>query len=147
MSRVKHKVPCKPNLIPILDAIFIFIFFLLMSAQFIDIFQFGTEAPIIASSQQAPKEPLNLTLSIGAKKIKLMTGMNNTVVANYTLENIKEISAKLTELKLKHPDEKTIILKPETNIDYQKIVLVVDAISGDADKKAAFPQVIFETQE
>ena len=47
--RARHvmKKPEKPNLIPIMDAVFIFIFFLLMSAQFIDLFEIGSSVPMV----------------------------------------------------------------------------------------------------
>ena len=43
------------NLIPILDAIFILIFFLLMSAQFVKIYEIGSDVPIV-SDQEPPKD-------------------------------------------------------------------------------------------
>ena len=60
-KRKKKKVE-RLNLIPILDAVFIFIFFLLMSAQFLEIYQVGSDLPI-ATDAPPPKDkdPLNLT--------------------------------------------------------------------------------------
>ena len=67
--RRRMKKPPKLNLIPILDAIFIFIFFLLMSAQFIDIYEIGSDAPITStSSPENKKPPLNLTLELNGEK-------------------------------------------------------------------------------
>jgi hypothetical protein len=42
--KVGHKIkkPEKLNLVPILDSVFIFIFFLLMSAQFVDVYEIGS---------------------------------------------------------------------------------------------------------
>ena len=57
----------KLNLVPIMDAVFIFIFFLLFSAQFIKLFEIETEAPIVnevPSNKPLEKEPLNLKLKV-----------------------------------------------------------------------------------
>ena len=75
-----NKMP-KLNLIPILDAIFIFIFFLLMSAQFLDIYEIGSDAPITTTlTQPKPdKEPLNLTLEISNQDVVVKTGVDGNV--------------------------------------------------------------------
>ena len=50
-SRRKRKEPVKRlNLIPILDAVFIFIFFLLMSANFIKIYEVQSDVPIVSTT-------------------------------------------------------------------------------------------------
>ena len=74
--RTKKKVP-KLNLIPILDAVFIFIFFLLMSAQFVEIYEIGSDAPTVKNVTKNNKEdPLNLTVDVFKnknKKIKMFS--------------------------------------------------------------------------
>ena len=93
MSKRKIAKPPKLNLIPILDAIFIFIFFLLMSAQFIDIYEIGSDAPISASSDKHPeKDPLNLTLVLKNDSIVVKTGLNGDVkkkIASYFILNLR----------------------------------------------------------
>ena len=61
----KDRIPCRPNIIPILDAVFIFIFFLLMSAQFIKYFTIHSDTPsvkMINSSEKESKDSLKLGL-------------------------------------------------------------------------------------
>ena len=52
-SKLNRKT--KPNLIPIMDAVFIFIFFLLMSAQFIDIYEINSDAPAVVTIDKKMK--------------------------------------------------------------------------------------------
>jgi biopolymer transport protein ExbD len=161
MRRKKKKTP-RLNLIPILDAIFIFIFFLLMSAQFIDIYQIGSDAPISASSDEHPKkEPLNLTLELTGKKIVVKTGMDANVFKSYTVNNLKQLNEGLIELKKMHPEENSAIIKPSSNFKYDKIIAVIDhtreirkkdtylTITDKSNQKkpskVLFDKIIFET--
>ena len=48
-NKKKKDKKVKPNLIPILDAVFIFIFFLLISAQFIDVYEINSDAPAVVT--------------------------------------------------------------------------------------------------
>ena len=160
----------KLNLTPILDAIFIFIFFLLMSAQFIDIHQIGSDAPAIAtiSEEKQDKEPpLNLTLDIKNDEILVTTGLENKLYRRIKLQEkdgklvLTELIKALVQLKTKHIEEKSIIIKPNQEFKYQKLVEIMDAVkkleknqgvvSGKTKKGAKmqtdtlFDQIIFET--
>lgn len=162
--RRKLKKPPKLNLIPILDAIFIFIFFLLMSAQFIDIYEIGSDAPITSTtSPEMKKEPLNLTLVLSGNSITVKTGMNENVYKTYKFSELDKMNNDLIELKKKHPKEESAILKPTHNFKYEKIVKVIDktreiakpnvyitAIDNKNRKyptKKLFEKIIFETQD
>lgn len=164
MQRRKIKKMPKLNLIPILDAIFIFIFFLLMSAQFIDIYEIGSDAPITTSvSQPKPdKEPLNLTLEIRKEKIVVKTGLDGNVYKSLSEKELAKLNDILIELKNQNPKENSAILKPVGNYEYQKIVKIIDAtrevlkpdvfVTSVDDKnrkyasKVLFDKIIFETQ-
>ena len=126
--RRRKKKEQKLNLIPILDAIFIFIFFLLMSAQFLDIYQIGSDAPITSTStEKMDKKPLNLTLVMNKDKITVMTGLDEKVYKTHSLNDLAALNETLIELKKLHPKESSAILKPARNFKYQKIVKVIDA--------------------
>lgn len=158
------------NLTPILDAIFIFIFFLLMSAQFIDIHQIGSDAPAIATVSEDNKDkepPLNLTLDIRADEILVTTGLDNRVYKKIKLQEkegkleLAELTKTLVQIKTKHIDEKSVILKPSQEFKYQKLVQIMDAVKklgknqgvvSGTNKKGSkiqtdtlFDQIIFET--
>lgn len=161
-----NKIP-KLNLIPILDAVFIFIFFLLMSAQFVDIYEIGTDAPTVSEIEPSKDKtpPLNLTLIITSEKITIQKGLNQTVVDSIKKigkdYDYKKLKLSLKKIKIHNIDEVTIILKPLKSISYEKIVMIMDTVRGvdptDApivakNKKGKtiqtrdlFNQVIFET--
>lgn len=154
----------KLNLIPILDAIFIFIFFLLMSAQFIDIYQIGSDAPITSTTNtKMDKEPLNLTLKLKGETISIYTGLDERLLKTYNLSQLNELNQALIELKKQNPKETSAILKPAHNFQYNKIVKVIDHtreiiksnvyITAVDEKNRKYPskklfdKIIFETQD
>tara|TARA_B100001971_G_scaffold215193_1_gene260094 strand:- start:180974 stop:181471 length:498 start_codon:yes stop_codon:yes gene_type:complete len=164
MQRRRIKKMPKLNLIPILDAIFIFIFFLLMSAQFLDIYEIGSDAPITTSIEQPKpdKEPLNLTLEIKKDKIVVKTGLDGNVYKSISESELSKLNDILIELKNQNPKENSAILKPVSNYEYHKIVKIIDATRevikpnvyvtsvDDNNRKYAsrvlFDKIIFETQ-
>lgn len=126
ISRKKKKHQ-KLNLIPILDAIFIFIFFLLMSAQFIDIYEIGSDAPITSTTSEKTKEkPLNLTLVLDKDNITVKTGLDEKIHKTIKADNLAELNNVLIQLKKQYPKETSAILKPNKNFKYKKIVSVID---------------------
>lgn len=160
----KLKKPEKLNLIPILDAIFIFIFFLLMSAQFIDIYEIGSDAPITAtSSPDNKKQPLNLTIELNEEKIVVKTGMDENVYKTYKLTELSSLNKGLIELKKLHPEEDSAIFKPNKEFKYEKIIKVIDHTREITEKdtyitaidknnrkfpsKKLFEKIIFETMD
>lgn len=124
----------KPNLIPILDAVFIFIFFLLMSANFIKIFEIQSDVPLI-SNREPPKnkKQLALTLKIGGSSIGIYTGIPSSIYkrvpklasGDYDLETLHEI---LLRLKRGYKREKTAIIDPIIDLEYEQIIKIMDAV-------------------
>ena len=76
MNLGKRRKNEKLNLIPILDSVFIFIFFLLMSAQFLDLYEIGSDVPIVKSlpSSSSDDKALNLTLEIFQDSVIIKKG-------------------------------------------------------------------------
>lgn len=158
-----NKMP-KLNLIPILDAIFIFIFFLLMSAQFLDIYEIGSDAPVTTtlSNPKPDKEPLNLTLEIGRRSIAVKTGLDGKLYKRVKTDELAKLNEVLIELKNSHPKENSAILKPSASYQYHRIVKVIDhtreVLKPDVfvtavdernrkyPSKKLFDKIIFETQ-
>jgi biopolymer transport protein ExbD len=168
--RIKKKAaPCKPNVIPILDAVFIFIFFLLMSAQFLEIYEIGSDAPAVKTvSEDQPKDkkpPLNLTLEVKKQQIIVKTGLDGNIHktvgikdGNYDLEQLAQV---LVTLKKGHVSETSVIIRPDSAVEYKKIVYIMDtcrelpkqtpSIIAKNDKgvtvetRTLFEQIIFET--
>ena len=146
----KMKKPEKLNLVPILDSVFIFIFFLLMSAQFVDVYEIGSSLPM---TKEAPdqknddKDPLNLTLEVTKEKIVVKTGLRNPQSRSFASTEEAEIKEYLTELKRKNPKENTMILKADPKISFQQLVTVIDTTQTGKDQKVKlFEQIVFDNQ-
>jgi biopolymer transport protein ExbD len=134
-SRKRKKPDEKLNLVPIMDSIFIFIFFLLMSASFLKIYEIGSPIPIV-SDQEPPKEkkdPLALTMVIEKNSISLNKGVPSRMIQKFTRQgdgefNYDEIHSVLIELKKQHVDEDSIIFEPIDDLTYEEIVKIMDAV-------------------
>ena len=134
-NRRKGRGQERLNLIPILDAVFIFIFFLLFSASFIKIYEVGSNVPLVSVSQppKNPKKPLALTLKITDSQLTLYRGIPSYAIksfekigkSEYDLESLHNY---LLELKSKYKKEKTIIIEPIFDITYKEIVKIMDAV-------------------
>lgn len=132
-SRRKKKVDERLNLTPVLDAVFIFIFFLLMSASFTKIYEIASDVPMV-SDQEPPKNkkpPLALTIQLNERGFNIYTGVParmikqiNKIEKEY---NFEELHTFLVELKKSNIDEKTAILEPVVDATYEDIVKVMDA--------------------
>ena len=134
-SRRKKKPEEKLNLVPIMDAVFIFIFFLLMSANFVKVFEISSDVPIV-SDQEPPKpkkDPLALTLTIEEKGIVLSKGIPSrefkTIArladGKYDLETLHNT---IISIKKANLDEESIILEPIADLSYEEIVGIMDAV-------------------
>jgi biopolymer transport protein ExbD len=135
-----------------------------MSAQFVDIYQIGSDAPITSTTNtKMDKEPLNLTLKLTGEKVSLHTGLDEKLFKSYNLSQLDLLNQDLIELKKQNPTEKSAILKPAHNFQYKKIVKIIDhtreiikpdvyitAIDEKNRKYASkklFDRIIFETQD
>jgi biopolymer transport protein ExbD len=133
--KFKRKKIIKPDLIPILDGVFIFIFFLLMSASFLRVFEIASVIPTISDQPPPPnqKPPLSLLLKIDGNAIVVFTGIPERQVnsfksigqGDYDLEGLHDY---LLKLKKSYPSERTVILEPLVDLQYEKIVQIMDAI-------------------
>lgn len=130
----KNKQMKNLNLIPILDAVFIFIFFLLFSASFMQIFEVPSDVPLVSSGQPPKnKKPLALTLVISSSQIEVMTGIPSRRIAKiakssaaeYDLNHLHEV---LVGVKQKHPHERDVILEPRIDIEYEGLIKIMDSI-------------------
>lgn len=135
-SARKRKKKDEPlNLVPIMDAIFIFIFFLLSSATFLKIYEVGSDVPIISDSEPPKKEkdPLALALEITDNEIIVSTGLPARVNKRFKrLDDGKfdlaSLHDYLIDVKKANLDENTIILEPVGDLTYDEIVKIMDAV-------------------
>ncbi len=143
--KYKNKKVERLNLIPILDSVFIFIFFLLMSANFVRIYEIGSDVPIISNSQppKEQKKRLDLTLKINQSSITLHSGPNENRIfsvgknseGEYDLFKLRE---KLIDLKKRYVDEKEVIFIPNANITYEELIKIMDSVR---DLKKTDPEI------
>lgn len=131
----KTKEPTKLNLIPVLDSVFIFLFFLLISASFLKLYEISSDIPII-SNQKPPKnkkKPLALTMEVKKNSIKLYHRIPSRLLQ--TFKNLDDgsydyfgLHEYLLELKGKYIDENMIIINMGTDVDYETLVKLMDAV-------------------
>lgn len=144
------KKPEKLNLVPILDSVFIFIFFLLMSAQFVDVYEIGSTVPMRKEAADKPdeKEPLNLTLEVDKdKNIVVKTGLKAPRSRSFASTQYPELKTYLRELKDQHPKENTMILKADPKVPFQALITVIDSTQETTEsKKKLFEQIVFDNQ-
>lgn len=150
----------KLNLIPIMDAVFIFIFFLLFSAQFIKIFEHGSDAPVVSDAPPIDKQktdPLNLKIRVDTRSVRITTGLAENEYKRFDLTGdvadylkINEALMDLKSSKAKKEDDYAIII-PASKVKYEVIVKIMDAVRFVPEAKvpsvdpAKFPEgKIFE---
>ena len=134
-SRKAKRKQERVNLIPILDAVFIFIFFLLMSTQFIKVYEIGSDVPIISNSPppKNQKKPLALTLTIQKDGFMLSQGIPSKAIkkivknsdGQYDLATLHDY---LVGVKKRHKNENSIILEPVVDLKYEEIIKIMDAV-------------------
>lgn len=127
----------KLNLIPIMDAVFIFIFFLLMSAQFIKIYEHAGDAPVVSEAppiEENNKEPLNLKLKVDKNRITITTGLDENELKRFDLTGDEYDYIKLNDLMMElkakkaKKDDDYVIIIPTSRVKYEQIVKVMDAV-------------------
>jgi biopolymer transport protein ExbD len=134
-SRKRKKPDEKLNLVPIMDSVFIFIFFLLMSAQFLKIYEIGSDVPIVSENEppKVDKDPLALNLKIEEKSLTLTRGLTPKVVLKLEKDtegkyDLDKLHQTLVQLKKENIDEETIIFEPIADVEYQEMVIIMDQV-------------------
>jgi len=134
-SRKTKKRPEKLNLSSILDAVFIFIFFLLMTASFIRIFEISSDVPTTSENEPPSnnKKPLSLLVKIEENKIILMSGIPSQGIKTFERNadgkfQLEELHTLLIGIKKQNLKEDTIIFEPDVEVKYEDIVLIMDTV-------------------
>jgi biopolymer transport protein ExbD len=133
-SRRKRKEPAQRlNLIPILDAVFIFIFFLLMSANFIKIFEVQSDVPIVSSTPPSNKKPLALTVKVYNSGLNVYKGVPSRLIKKIPKNSegeydFESLHTYMIDLKKTYKTERSVVLEPIVDIEYDIIVKIMDAV-------------------
>ena len=137
----------KLNLVPILDSVFIFIFFLLMSAQFVDVYEIGSSLPMTQEieDKKEEKDPLMLTMEVSKDQVVVKTGLKHPRSRSFASTQGPELTNYLRELKAANPKENTMIVKADPKISFQYLITFIDNTQGDREKKEKiFEQIVFD---
>ncbi len=122
------------NIVPLLDATFVFLFFLMFSTAFVHFYEVPSVAPIASDSEPPPdKKPLALTLRVLSDGIEVYTGVPAQLQRKVGMKgpeiyNLEELHQHLIQVKKEHTGEKTIILNPEVDLTYAKLVEIIDGV-------------------
>jgi biopolymer transport protein ExbD len=134
-SRKRKRPEEKLNLVPIMDSVFIFIFFLLMSASFLKIYEIGSPIPIISDKEppKPDKDPLALAMTLETNEIILLKGIPQREIQRFKrlpdgTFDYEAIHTALIEIKKSNKDEDSIIFEPIGDLTYEEIVEVMDAV-------------------
>ncbi len=134
-SRKRKRPDQKLNLVPIMDSVFIFIFFLLMSASFLKIYEIGSPIPIISDQEpkKDDKDPLALAMTLETNEIILTKGIPAREIQRFKrlpdgTFDYEAIHTTLIDIKKKNVTEDSIIFEPMGELTYEEIVKVMDAV-------------------
>ena len=143
--RYQAKKPEKLNLVPIMDAVFIFIFFLLMSAQFVDVYEIGSSVPMVREIREdkIKKDPLLLVLEIHPHEVIVRKGKGSTKVRAFADHEWPQLRETLAALKAQHPDERVAMLRPAGQIPFHRLVKVIDHAKEHKSAKM-FEEIVFD---
>ena len=146
-TRHEMKKPERLNLVPIMDAVFIFIFFLLMSAQFVNVYEIGSSVPMVREvvEDKIKKDPLNLVLEIFPNEIVVKTGKNGVKIGTFTENDWPKLRSTLAGLKTKHPEERVAQLRPQGKVPFHRLVKVIDhAKENPVGNAKMFEEIVFD---
>lgn len=124
------------NLVPILDAVFIFIFFLLTSSNFISIYEIVSNVPILSSKSPPPKKkPFYMTLKIYTRHMDIYLGTPNTLRKRFANKNdgtydVDQLHQYLIGIKKRYLKEKSIIFEPIADIEYEALIKIMDSVQN-----------------
>lgn len=145
--RKRHvmKKPEKINLVPIMDAVFIFIFFLLMSAQFVNVYEIGSSVPMVREMREdkMKKDPLNLVIEVHATEVVVRRGIASVKVGAFGDNDWDKLRSTLAGLKAKHPDERVAQLRPQGKVPFHRLVKVIDHAKENKGAKM-FEEIVFD---
>lgn len=134
-ARRRKKPAIKLNMIPVMDIIIVFIFFLLMSGTYLKIYEVDSAVPII--SDLVPLEDdintLGLTLAIKSNEMILSKGIPSQLIHKFQrqadgLFNYEELHTVLVGIKKANVRENSIIFEPVDDLSYEEIVRIMDTV-------------------
>lgn len=106
-----------------------------MSAQFIKLYEIGSDIPMISSAPppKDQKKPLALTLTIKKDRLTLSSGIPSKVIKTfnkispdqYDLVSLHDF---LVQVKIKNTHEDSIIFEPIVDLTYDELIKIMDSV-------------------
>ncbi len=144
----KFKKPEKLNLVPIMDAIFIFIFFLLSSAQLVDVYEINISTPIKKEIiSQSDDRNFNLVVIPNEESLDIEFGLKEITKKKFNYLQRKEIITFLTDLKKSNPTENTIRIRTSPEVKFNKAIEAIDLTQDPKLTNKLFTQIVFEQEK
>lgn len=147
----------EPNLVPIMNMFLVIIPFLLMSASFYTIKAVNTSIPVLSSGVDTQGESALISLTVVAeikKDLIKISAMSDKLTekeieqfkTTYPVEGtsgypLDKFSNHLQNIKSKYPKSDTLILIPDSSVDYETIIRAMDT-ARKAGEITLFPNVI-----
>ena len=146
------------NLIPILDVVFILIFFLLASAQLLRIFEIGSDLPIFRISTKIDKkdDQFELKVTVNQNSIILTNFKKGVLLKKINVRKwddekvLINLNKAIKKIKKDHPSENRVVVTAHRKVSYQNLVNVLDNIRTNntgkytKEEKFLFRQILFE---
>jgi biopolymer transport protein ExbD len=138
-----------------MDVVFILIFFLLASAHFLKVFEIGSDLPIfkIADEEDIEKNKFELRAKILKDEVILLNGIDKKAIVSIKIDDgefEEKLRTVLLELKQEHPKKNRVVMNPDSKIDYQALVRLMDIFRShyiDGKEENLFNQIMFEKTE
>jgi biopolymer transport protein ExbD len=144
----KFKKPEKLNLVPIMDAIFIFIFFLLSSAQLVDVYEINISTPIKKEIiSQSDDRNFNLVVIPNEESLEIEFGLKEITKKKFKYLQRGEIIAFLMDLKKSNPTENTIRIRTSPEVKFKKAIEAIDLTQDPKLNNKLFTQIVFEQEK
>jgi biopolymer transport protein ExbD len=146
----------EPNLVPIMNMFLVIIPFLLMSASFYQIKAVNTSIPVLSNGVDNPGADTQIILTVVAeiKKESIKVSAMSDKLTEKELEQLKTVypiennnypldkfSTYLQNIKNKYPKSETLILIPDSSVDYETIIRAMDT-ARKAGEITLFPNVV-----
>ncbi len=146
----KNKLVAKPQLVPVMDAMFIMIFFILSTAEFLKIAEIGSDLPVmkLSTEENPKKKKMILRMLLSTEKLTLVNEADQTqLFSNPWDENVYQLlNDKVRSIKNDYPDEERVVVVPDLSIKYDILVKALDAVRQSEQSGInikLFNQIIF----
>ena len=106
-----------------------------MSASFLKIFEIQSDVPLISAGKppKSKKKPLALTVKVHPSSVEVYTGVparlrksfSKLPSGDYDLESLHNY---LITIKRRNLEEKTVILEPKADINYEVLTKIMDSL-------------------